>query len=168
MRTLVAFAAALAVATAAWGQVAETLPAGNEATGETIVAGKGMCLTCHRVQGKGSRLGPDLTDIGANRSPEHLQTSLVDPDAEILPESRTYRVVARDGSIVTGRLLNLDTYQVLMMDSKEQLRSFHKSELREHGFVKGSPMPSYADKLSREELADVIAYLRTLKGVTPQ
>lgn len=133
-----------------------------------MVAGKGMCLTCHRVQGRGSRLGPDLTDIGAIRSPEQLQTSLLDPDAEILPENRFYRVVTRNGATITGRLLNLDTFQVLMMGPKEQLLSFYKSELREHGFIKGSTMPSSRDTLSRQELADVITYLGTLKGVTPQ
>ena len=127
-----------------------------------------MCLTCHRVQGKGSRLGPDLTDIGALRDAEQLMTSLLDPDAEILPENRFYRVVTRDGATTTGRLLNLDTFQVLMLDEKEQLRSFQKSELREHGFVKASKMPSFRERLSRQELADVIAYLSTLKGVVAQ
>lgn len=120
------------------------------------------------MQATGSRLGPDLTDIGTIRSPEHLQTSLLDPDAEILPENRYYRVVTRDGASITGRLLNLDTFQILMLDQKEQLRSFHKSELREHAFVKGSNMPSYRTTLSPQELADVIGYLGTLKGVTPQ
>jgi hypothetical protein len=94
--------------------------------------------------------------------------ALVDPNAEILPENRFYRVVTRDGATSTGRLLNLDTYQVLMIDGKEKLRSFYRSELREHGFVKGSPMPSYRDTLSPQELADVAAYLIALKGVAAQ
>jgi len=127
-----------------------------------------MCLTCHRVQGKGSRLGPDLTDIGTLRTIEQLMTSLIDPDAEILPENRFYRVVARDGVTISGRLLNLDSFQILMLDEKEQLRSFQKSELREHGFIKTSKMPSYRERLSRQELADVVAYLSTLKGVVAE
>ena len=143
-------------------------PAGNPSAGAEIVTGKGQCLSCHRVAGKGSRLGPELTDIGVNRTPAQLETSLIDPAAEILPENRFYRVVTRDGASITGRLLNHDTFQVLMMDAKEQLRSFNKSDLREHGFVKESRMPSYREKLAAEELADVIAYLTTLKGVAPQ
>lgn len=150
------------------GQTRESLPAGNEAAGAAIVAGKGACLTCHRVHGRGSRLGPDLSDIGATRLPDQLRASLLEPDAEILPEHRAYRVVTRDGVSITGRLLNHDTFQVLMLDSKEQLRSFTKAELREHGFVKPSAMSSYREKLSIQELADVIAYLSTLKGVTAQ
>ena len=144
------------------------VPGANDAAGAALVAGKGMCLTCHRVQGKGSRLGPDLTDIGTLRMAEQLMTSLLDPDADILPENRFYRVGARDGAATSGRLLNLDSFQILMLDEKEQLRSFQKSELREHGFIKTSKMPSYRERLSRQELADVIAYLSTLKGVVAQ
>jgi putative heme-binding domain-containing protein len=120
------------------------------------------------VQGKGSRLGPDLTDIGSTRTPVQLQTSLLDPNAEVLPENRFYRVVTRDGTSITGRLLNHDTFQVLMMDPKERLRTFQKSELREHGFVKGSMMPAQDQRLSPEEIADIVAYLTSLKGVAAE
>lgn len=92
----------------------------------------------------------------------------MDPDGEILPENRRYRVVTREGATTVGTLLNHDTFQVLMRDMKDQLRSFQKAELREHGFVEGSPMPSYRTTLSPQQLADVIAYLSTLKGVVSQ
>src|SRR4029450_9961163 len=119
MRTVALVLTAFLTASAARAQVAEGVPGGNEAAGAAIVAGKGMCLTCHRVQGKGSRLGPDLTDIGTLRIAEQLMTSLLEPDAEILPENRCYRIVTRDGATTSGRLLNLDTFQVLMLDEKE-------------------------------------------------
>ena len=74
----------------------------------------------------------------------------------------------KTASTTTGRLLNLDTFTVQLLDSKEQLRSFVKSDVRDHGFVEKSPMPSYKDKLSAQELADVVSYLVSLKGkVTP-
>ena len=127
MRTLALILTVVLAAPAVWAQPgSEDLPGGNAAAGAVIVAGKGMCLTCHRVQGKGSRLGPDLTDIGTPRperetrmghfrhqDPPHetMMTSLIEPDAEILPENRFYRVVARDGAAISGRLLNLDTFQ---------------------------------------------------------
>jgi hypothetical protein len=73
-------------------------------------------------------------------------------------------VVTKDGQMITGRLLNLDSFTVLMIDSKEQLRSFEKASLRDFGILDTSPMPSYKDKLSTQELADVVSYLVSLKG----
>lgn len=179
MRILAVLFVALALSTAAVGKpifaqapagkpADAPLPAGNPSAGAEIVTGKGQCLSCHRVRGAGSRLGPDLTDVGVTRPPEQLHSSLVDPNAEILPENRGYRVVTRDGTSITGRILNHDTFQVLMMDTKEQLRSFDKSQLREYSFLKESAMPSYRDKLTPQQIADVVAYLTTLKGVAPQ
>ncbi len=138
---------------------------GDAARGKAILEGKGECLNCHRINGKGSYVGPELSDIGAIRRAAQLQRSLIDPDAEILPQNRFYRVVTRDGATVIGKLLNLDTFTVLMMDSSEQLRSFQKSNLKEFGFIDKSPMPSYQGKLSSAELADVLGYLVTLKGI---
>jgi quinoprotein glucose dehydrogenase len=158
----------MALAAPAGKQADAPVPPGNPSAGAEIVTGKGQCLSCHRVLGAGSRLGPDLTDVGTTRRPEQIHASLLDPNAEILPENRRYRVVTREGITITGRILNHDTFQVLMMDPKEQLRSFDKSELREHGFVKESAMPSYREKLTPRELADVVAYLTSLKGVAPQ
>jgi putative heme-binding domain-containing protein len=132
--------------------------------GKALFEGGAACLSCHRVRAAGSRLGPDLSNIGQLRRAVELEQSVLDPDAEILGGNRFYRVVTRDGVTTTGRLLNLDTFTVQMIDSKEQLRSFVKSDLREHGFVEKSPMPSYKDKLSTQELADLVSYLVSLKG----
>ena len=78
--------------------------------------------------------------------------------------NRSYRVVTKDGATVTGRLLNLDTFTIQLLDSLEQLRSFVKSDLLEHGFIDKSPMPSYRERLDAQELADLVSYLVSLKG----
>jgi cytochrome c oxidase cbb3-type subunit 3 len=132
--------------------------------GRAVFEGKGACATCHRVNGSGARLGPDLSSIGQLRRAVELEASVVNPSAEVAAANRTYRVVARDGTTTTGRLLNLDSFTVQMLDTKEQLRSFEKSKLRDYGFVDQSPMPSYQDKLNMQELADVVSYLVSLKG----
>jgi putative heme-binding domain-containing protein len=142
-----------------------TLPGGNVARGKAIFEGKGECLKCHVVKGSGSRLGPDLSDIGLMRRTAQLEESLVDPNAEILPENRTVHVVTNSGQSITGRLLNADTFSVLLLDDKEQMRYFPKSDLSTYALVKDSPMPSYKGKLTNQELADVVSYLSSLKGV---
>ena len=137
---------------------------GDAARGRAIFEGKGACQTCHSVRNIGSVVGPDLTDIGAIRRAVQLERSLLDPDAEILAQNRTYRVVTRDGSVITGRLLNRDSFTIQLIDA-QGLRSFQKANLRESGFVEKSPMPSYKDKLSSQELADLVSYLVSLKGL---
>ncbi len=157
--TIVAYLRSLAASS----NVAVT--AGDPARGQAIFEGKGQCLSCHRVRTAGSRVGPDLTDIGMLRRTAELQRSLLDPDAEVLAQNRYYRVVTKDGQTVTGRLMNEDTFSIQLIDTAEKLRSFKISELREHAFVAKSPMPSYKDKLTPEELSDLIGYLTSLKGL---
>jgi putative heme-binding domain-containing protein len=140
------------------------LTRGDAARGQNLFEEKGNCTSCHRVNGKGSRSGPDLSDIGAIRSPEALQNSLTDPSASMLPLNRSVRAVTRDGKTITGRRLNEDTYTVQLIDAEERLISLSKPDLREYTVLKTSAMPSYKGKLSPAELDDVVAYLRSLKG----
>src|SRR5687768_2633458 len=65
-----------------------TIP-GDTARGRAIVEGKGQCLTCHSIAGTGSRTGPPLTEIGAQRRAIELQRSLVDPGAQIRSDSQS-------------------------------------------------------------------------------
>lgn len=136
---------------------------GDTARGKAIFEGKGGCMKCHRIHGNGSRFGPDLSDIGGSREPPQLETSILDPNAEISAQNRIYRVVTKDGTAIVGRLLNEDTFTVQMIDQKERLLSFQRSDLREAAFVEKSPMPSFRNRLSAQELADVVSYLSSLK-----
>lgn len=146
--------------------VAVDVAAGGDATrGRALFAGDGQCFTCHRVQGEGSRRGPDLSRIGVLRTVDHLARSLLDPQAEVQPANRTYRVEMRNGPATSGRLLNQDAYSVQLLTDEEELRSFQKADLRRHGFV-ASPMPSIRGKWSDQQLADVVTYLATLRGTT--
>ena len=137
---------------------------GDPGRGKAIYEGKGACASCHRIRGSGGRLGPDLSDVGGQRRIAELEQSIMDPGKLVLPNQRSFRVVTREGVAVTGRLLNHDAFSVQLLDSKEQLRSFEKSKLREYAFVDNSPMPSYREKLTAEELADLVSYLVSLKG----
>jgi putative heme-binding domain-containing protein len=137
---------------------------GDAARGQMLFEGKGGCGACHRVNQKGSRAAPDLSDIGVNRSPASLQRSLVDPTSAMMPINRPVRAVTRDGRTIRGRRLNEDTHTVQLIDDQERLVSLTKSELREYEVGTTSPMPSFAKKLTADEIADVVAYLMSLRG----
>lgn len=136
---------------------------GNAARGKALVASSG-CMNCHRIGDTGSRMGPDLSDIGDRRTPERLQRSLVAPDEEVLPENRFVSVVLKDGTTMRGRLLNHDALSVQFIDSKEQLRSVQTKDMRGYTILTQGLMPSFESKLSAQQLADVVAYLGTLKS----
>jgi cytochrome c oxidase cbb3-type subunit III len=144
---------------------AGALPAqqsGDPVNGKAIFEGKGACTNCHRIKGNGSHFGPDLSEVGG-RTPEQLEISILDPDAEIAPANRIIRVVSKNGTTTVGRLLNEDTFSLQMIDKTERLLSFQKADLREYAFETKSPMPSFKDKLSALEVVDLVAYLSTLK-----
>ena len=146
---------------------ASEAPGANKADlahGKSLFESKG-CLNCHRVWDHGSRVGPDLTSIGARRKAAEIERSIVDRNAKVLPENRYVRVVTRDGATITGRILNEDTYSLQLIDSKEKLVSLQKADLRQFEFLKNSPMPSFRDKLSGDELSDLAGYLVSLKGL---
>jgi cytochrome c1 len=65
--------------------------------------------------------------------------------------------------VISGRRLNEDTYTLQLIDEQERLRSLTKADLREYTVLTTSPMPPYKD-LTADELADLIAYLLSLRG----
>ena len=135
---------------------------GDPNRGLSLFQGKGECASCHRVNGVGSRTAPDLSEIGAIRSPASLQRNMLDPAAAILPINRPVRIVTRAEETVIGRRLNEDTYTVQLIDSEERLRSFRKADLVSYEI---SMQPSKGPTtMSSDEVADVVGYLLTLRG----
>ena len=164
--TMVAAAAACALAAAVpaaqRGDQAETLT-GDAGRGKALVESSG-CFDCHRIDDRGSRLGPNLTRIGGRRTPVRLRQALVAPDEEVVPDNRFVRIVTKDGATVTGKLLNQDTVSVQMMNPKEELKTYLRTNIREYTIIDKGLMPSVEGKLNAQQVADVVSYLAALKG----
>ena len=138
-----------------------TLTAGDVARGKTVFTGTGKCASCHHPS---ARMAPTLADVGTIRRPLELEQAVLEPSADLHPDFRFVRAVRRDGSSIRGRLMNQSTFSVQILDTTEQLRGVDRSEIRELTFESNSPMPSYRGVLTTQELADVVAYLTTLRG----
>jgi putative heme-binding domain-containing protein len=136
---------------------------GDAEAGRALFAGGGDCASCHRVNGVGPLTAPDLSDIGAIRTPAALQRVLLDPDGSLIPINRPIRAVTRSGETVEGRRLNEDTYSVQLIDSHGRLRSLIKADLVEYEVSQQATMRPTT--LSSEQVAEVIGYLMTLQGV---
>ena len=162
-RAIVAFLRALPTGGALVADARE-VRIGDAARGEALFfSGQTQCSTCHGVNGGGNLLSPDLGNIGATRTPASLEDAILDPMAEVRVGQRFYQVTDRQGNRVNGLLLNQDTHSVQLLREGERLAAFLKADLDSHGFIP-SPMPSYLDVLSPDEVADLVAYLISLKG----
>jgi alcohol dehydrogenase (cytochrome c) len=140
-----------------------TPPPGDAASGRMLIESS-TCMDCHRIGEAGSRVGPDLSDIGSRRSPALLQRAIVAPEDEVLPENRFVRVVTSDGTAIQGKLLNQDAFSIQLMTQDERLKSYPKSRLREFSIVQKGLMPSFEGTLNPSQVADIVAFLGTLKG----
>ena len=138
---------------------------GNAESGEKIYSGKTVCGSCHMVNGKGGRLGPDLSRIGLARSRAAIVREIRNASEYIPQGFEPVTVVMRDGRQIKGARKNEDSFSIQIMDTNEQLSTFLKKDLREVIDEKKSLMPDYGpDKLPEAELDDLLAYLRTLRG----
>ncbi len=164
--TTVAVAAACALAAAfpaaQRGDQNETL-AGDAGRGKALVESSG-CFDCHRIDDRGSRLGPNLTQIGSRRTAVRLRQALVAPDEEVVADNRFVRVVMKDGTTVTGKLLNQDATSVQMMNPKEELKTYLRANIGEYTIIDKGLMPSVEGKLNAQQVADIVSYLSSSKG----
>ena len=144
---------------------------GNAANGKKLFYGDANCSTCHMVEGKGGRVGPDLTSVGTSRTVESLVESvrnpsqrlawgLTEPTKEFAQRYETVTVVTPDGKQIKGVTLNEDSFSLQVMDTAERIHLFSKDKLRSIEKSRKSLMPSYGrGTLSDQDLNDVIAYL---------
>jgi putative heme-binding domain-containing protein len=136
---------------------------GDPARGRSVYEGKGDCAACHRVRGRGALTAPDLSGIGLLRTVGALQRSVVEPTTAMVPANRPLRIVTKRGETLDGRRLNEDTYTVQLIDAGGRLRSLAKSDIRTLTYATASPMPSYASRLTPDEIADLVGYLASLR-----
>jgi len=136
---------------------------GDSGRGRALFEGNG-CGSCHRIGGTGSRVASDLSEIGSSRSPAAIQQALLDPSSMMMPINRPVRIVTKEGRTINGRRLNEDTFTVQVLTEQEQLLTVQKSDLKEFRVLTQASMPSFKDKLGPQQLADVVAYLASLRG----
>jgi len=144
---------------------------GNAAHGRQLFFGDANCSTCHMVEGKGGRVGPDLTAVGISRTVESLVESvrnpsqrlawgLTEPTKEFAQRYETVTVVTPNGKEIKGVTLNEDSFSLQVMDTAEQIHLFDKDKLRSIKKSRKSLMPAFdPGTLSDQDLNDIIAYL---------
>jgi cytochrome c oxidase cbb3-type subunit III len=146
-------------------------PLGDAARGKDLFYGDANCSLCHMVEGKGGRLGPELTSVGGSRTQEAIADSvrypshrlawgLTEATKEFPQEYESVTVVTADGKTIKGVTLNEDSFSVQIMDAGEHIHLLEKDKLRSFQKSRQSAMPKYdAEVLSDKELEDILAFL---------
>jgi len=149
-------------------------PIGNAAHGKELFYGDANCSLCHMVEGRGGRVGPELTAVGGSRTREAIIDSVRNPSRrlawglteatkEFPQEYETVTVVTADGTKIKGVALNEDSFSVQMMDASEQIYLLEKDKLRSFQKSRESMMPTYNQELlSDKDLEDIVAYLTSV------
>ena len=140
-------------------------PTGDAANGERIF--RANCNGCHRVNGRGGVLGPDLSRIGSARPRAGLQSKIRGSADFIRPGYEPVTLVTKDGERIRGVRKNEDEFSIQIMDARERLQGYLKANLAEFTTDRQSLMPVYGpDRLGDHDLDDLLRYLTSLRGAT--
>ena len=145
-------------------------------TNETVVgnAGRGRnifvenCSRCHRVDGVGGSLGPDLSAITGRRSLASLVNSLREPSSVIGRRFKPVSLTTATNERVQGTIKSEDAFSVQLMDSDQVLRAFNKIELIQFTRDIDSLMPVFSEAaLTETDVNDILSYLQYRRGRRP-
>jgi putative heme-binding domain-containing protein len=141
-------------------------PRGNAENGEKVF--RARCASCHKVNGRGGVIGPDLSRIGISRTRTSLARQIRGGNEEIKPGYQPVTITTHEGRTIRGTRKNEDMMSVQIMDTAERLQGIVKSDVRTVSAVaddKKSLMPAYGlDQLNESDLDDLLRYLGTLKS----
>lgn len=139
------------------------------ASGRNFAKGKAafaaaQCATCHRFNGEGGAVGPDLTGVGSRYARVDIWKSIIDPSAVISEQYQAKTFTLKNGEEVTGRLVEETPEKwVVVTDPLTDRRTDLKpSDVKESAASKISPMPEgLLSNFTREEILDLLAYLES-------
>jgi putative heme-binding domain-containing protein len=119
------------------------------------------CYRCHEVDGRGGRVGPDLTSFASATDRRKLVESIVAPSREIAPQFVPWSVARNDGTMFSGILLEQSPDGALVFGDSEGRRIAVKpDEIAERKLQKSSIMPEdLVNTMTVQEMRDLIAFL---------
>ena len=142
-------------------------PAGDVASGERVF--RAQCAGCHRVSGRGGRLGPDLSRIGAARARGALVRRIRGAEEDWIDGYEPVTITLKSGQVIRGVKKNADLFSVQVLDNRERIQGYIRDEVREVQERRVSAMPAFdVTRLSERDLNDLLSYLATLKGFDPR
>jgi putative heme-binding domain-containing protein len=124
------------------------------------------CAACHALDGGGYSVGPDLAAL-SDRSTPGLLAAILDPSRAVEPKYALYQAVTRDGRTYSGILALENAAQIELLEQENRRHTIPRDEIEDLSSSEKSLMPDGFEKeLSRQQFADLIAYLQRTAGNT--
>ena len=140
--------------------------AGDSGRGRELF--ESTCARCHRVNGVGGRLGPDLSRIARVRTRDVLTREIRDPSVNVRAGYHAVSLVTEDGQTVRGAVKREDAFSIQVLDMRERLQGYVKETLQDIARPERSLMPAYGpSRLADGELDDLLAYFVSLVQPDP-
>jgi PQQ-dependent dehydrogenase (methanol/ethanol family) len=138
---------------------------GNRAAGEQYFFGAGNCASCHRVAGRGSVSGPDLSGVASEMTAAKIRETLLEPSSRVTPDYESVTVDLRNGQTLHGFARSQSNFEIALQDSGGKFHLLGQNEILSIRKDSESPMPPV--HASPEEMENLMAYLGGLTGVEP-
>jgi putative heme-binding domain-containing protein len=140
------------------------LNGGDVGRGHLIFNGKAVCITCHKMGYRGGKMGPDLTRIGRVRTERDLLEAIAFPSASFVRGYEPMLLKTKAGEQLNGVILNETATHFQLSLGPALERRVPRNDIVEMKPGPVSLMPAGLDRvLTRQELADLIAFLKSLK-----
>jgi putative heme-binding domain-containing protein len=137
---------------------------GDAARGKTLYATTGTCAKCHKLQGEGKEVGPDLSEIGSKLSKEAMYLSILDPNAGVSFNYETWSVRTLDGTVLSGILVSQTDDAIELKTAEAIVHKLARDDINQLKKQPISIMPGDIQKLlAAQDLVDIVEYLTTLK-----
>ncbi len=126
--------------------------------------GKAKCAKCHSINKEGGQIGPDLSFVGSSRTEGFMLESIIDPSRVITSGFSTVSVITKDGKFYNGIQKNETFESFDLVDENGKINSINRERINKFKFSDKSLMPeSFKTELSKQEIADIVSYLKSLK-----
>ncbi|HYG77199.1 MAG TPA: PVC-type heme-binding CxxCH protein [Planctomycetota bacterium] len=122
-----------------------------------------QCIRCHKINGNGGDVGPDLKGIGTARDRAYLLESIISPSAQIAQGFETAFVKLNDGRVFTGTVKNEDEVELELVGADGKVEKLKKDQIRTRKSQKTSTMPAMGETLSKTDLRNLVEFLAGLK-----
>jgi putative heme-binding domain-containing protein len=145
---------------------AEALKSGDPARGELVYRRKELqCLACHAIAGAGGQVGPDMTSIGASAQPDYLVESLLLPAKAVKEGYHAIRVITNEDRVFLGIKVRETDGLLVLRTAEDKEVTIPVKDIAERGEAKSLMPEGLTDTLTRQEFADLVAFLSTLGKV---